>query len=305
MKLLLFCSIFTLNRSILSNILSLASPISSSSQLIMASIKKIPQSKLGVSEPNPSWFGNPPNIFSDKWTNTNWLKSRFHFSFAEYSNPRNQDFGVLRVMNDDLVQPSRGFGEHPHRDVEICTYIVEGALTHKDSIGTAETLHRGDIQYMSAGSGIEHSEHNLDSNNPLRFIQIWINTRQRGIKPVYGSALGNANDRLNKWAHLVQDIKDTNSNSPIKISQDANIHVTEIESGKNVTFDMKDGRQGYLLCIEGDVSIQGTSSIQLNRHDSAEIVGPQQLTFSSVNDAKAHLLMVEVKYEKGSGRSDI
>jgi hypothetical protein len=90
-------------------------------------IRRVPNSKLGVSEPNPSWFGNPANDKQNpSWTNSNWLKSRFHFSFAEYSNPANMGFGVLRVMNDDLVQPSRGFGEHPHRDTEICTYVVEG-----------------------------------------------------------------------------------------------------------------------------------------------------------------------------------
>eukprot|EP01031_Cornospumella_fuschlensis_P035279 gene35279-42746_t len=90
-------------------------------------IRKIPQAKLGVSEPNPAWFGNKGNEPSNPaWTNPNWLKSRFHFSFAEYSNSRNMAFGVLRVMNDDLVQPNRGFGAHPHRDVEICTYVVEG-----------------------------------------------------------------------------------------------------------------------------------------------------------------------------------
>jgi len=115
-------------------------------------IRKIPETKLGVSEPPPSWFGNRENERGNgKWTNANWLKSRFHFSFAEYSNPRNLNFGVLRVMNDDLVQPDRGFGEHPHRDVEICTYVVEGKLTHKDSMGTAETLGRGAIQFMTAG----------------------------------------------------------------------------------------------------------------------------------------------------------
>lgn len=297
-SLVLLLSVFTVNRSI--------SLSSSSSSLIMSSIKKIPQAKLGLSEPDPSWFGNPPNVCTSNWTNKNWLKSRFHFSFAEYSNPRNMNYGVLRVMNDDLVQPSRGFGEHPHRDVEICTYIVEGLLTHKDSMGTAETLGRGAIQFMSAGSGITHSEHNLDNNNPLRFVQIWITTRQRGIKPVYGSAKVNETDRLNNWSHIVQDIQDNNSNCPIKINQDANIFVSEIEPGKIVNIEIKEGRQAYLLCIEGDGLVQGkTSSIQISRHDAAEIVGPQQLSFSSQTDNKAHFLIVEMKHEKGSGRSDI
>lgn len=99
----------------------------------------------------PAWFGNPGNENNPKWTNANWLKSRFHFSFAEYNNPKNSNFGVLRVMNDDLVQPSRGFGTHGHREMEICTYVVNGELTHKDSMGTQESLGKGSIQFMTAG----------------------------------------------------------------------------------------------------------------------------------------------------------
>jgi Pirin len=102
-----------------------------------------------IVEPNPAWFGNGPNDSANpSWTNKNWLKSRFHFSFAEYNNEDNTNFGVLRVLNDDLVQPRREFGEHPHRDVEICTYVVEGFLSHKDSMGTEETLGRGAVQFM-------------------------------------------------------------------------------------------------------------------------------------------------------------
>jgi redox-sensitive bicupin YhaK (pirin superfamily) len=117
-------------------------------------------------EPNPAWFGNPGNENNNpEWTNSNWLKSRFHFSFAEYSNPRNTGFGVLRVMNDDLVQPNRGFGAHPHRDVEICTYVVEGELTHQDSIGTKETLGRGAIQFMVSLSIFSRVYHHYESQS--------------------------------------------------------------------------------------------------------------------------------------------
>ena len=158
------------------------------------------ENKLGKSEPPPEWFGNNDNPTSNKyWTNKNWLKSRFHFSFAEYNNHLNQNFGVLRVMNDDLVQPSRGFGSHPHRNAEICTYVVEGELTHKDSMGTKETITRGAIQFMTAGSGIVHSEHNLHEEKPLRFIQMWITPKRDNLKPNYGSFSGDLTHRLNKW----------------------------------------------------------------------------------------------------------
>lgn len=169
-------------------------------------------------------------------------------------------------MNDDLVQPNRGFGEHPHRDVEICTYVVEGALTHKDSMGTAETLSRGAIQFLTAGTGITHSEHNLGTT-PLRFIQIWINTRQRGLRPNYGSATGNPEDRRNKFDHLVSDVASPDVATPIKINADSNILVAEVEAGSRASYSLGDERQAYLICLEGDCRIsvvRGTSHLMIN-----------------------------------------
>eukprot|EP00802_Teleaulax_amphioxeia_P025728 Tamp_26633.p1 GENE.Tamp_26633~~Tamp_26633.p1 ORF type:complete len:287 (-),score=8.55 Tamp_26633:26-799(-) len=178
--------------------------------------QKVSEKELFVSEPNPAWFGNPANEKKSSWTNDNWLKSRFHFSFAEYNNPKNSNFGVLRVMNDDLVQPARGFGTHPHREMEICTYVVEGSLTHQDSMGTQETLGPGSIQYMTAGTGIQHSEHNRSPDAPLRFIQMWIVPSARGLTPNYGSACGSDIVRTDIWAHMVSDVKSQNK-TPVKI----------------------------------------------------------------------------------------
>jgi len=267
--------------------------------------RKVPQAKLGVSEPNPSWFGNNANEASNpSWTNKNWLKSRFHFSFAEYSNPRNTGFGILRVMNDDLVQPNRGFGTHPHRDMEICTYIVEGKLTHKDSMGTQETLERGAVQFMTAGTGVSHSEHNLDKSNPLRFIQIWIQPRRSGLKPNYGSAIGDYQTRENKWAHLVSDVSSSVS-TPIKINQDANIHVTEVAPGKSAEFQLQDGRQGYLLCMEGTAVVTGNHGSEiLERHDAAEVFGSNTFQVTSQDTSPIHMLFIEMKFT-GNGRSDL
>ncbi len=268
------------------------------------SITHIPQSKLGVSEPPPEWFGNGPNESNNtNWTNKNWLKSRFHFSFAEYNNPRNMSFGVLRVMNDDLVQPLRGFGAHPHRDVEICTYIVDGFLTHKDSMGTAETLGRGAVQFMTAGSGVQHSEHNHDKTNPLRFIQIWITTRTRGLRPNYGSSIGNFEDRKNKFAHLVTDVQNRDSSVPIKINQDANIHVAEIDLNNTVNFNVMNDRQAYLLCMEGSIEVKTKDrTLKLLRHDSAEIKSINVEVTSVEN--KAHVLIVEMALTR-DGRTDL
>lgn len=275
----------------------------------LQSFRKIPQAILGVSEPNPAWFGNKANEPSNpNWTNPNWLKSLFHFSFAEYHNPDNMGFGPLRVMNDDLVQPARGFDAHPHQNAEICTYIVNGHLTHKDSMGTQETLTRGDIQFMTAGTGVTHSEHNLDPTHPLRFIQIWINPRRRGLPPNYGSAIGNANDRHNQWAHLVSDVDDSATVTPIKINQDVNIFVAELEPYHTVTFQLREGRQGYLLAIEGTTDVFGPPGVSqtLEAHDAAEIFGENTFEFQvgGHTNLNSHLLLVEMAYT-GPGRTDL
>ena len=269
----------------------------------------VTEDDLYKSEPPPSWFGNPPNSAkgASPWTNENWLKSRFHFSFAEYRNPKNSHFGVLRVMNDDLVQPQRGFGMHGHRDVEIVTYIVNGVLTHQDSMGTRESLGRGSVQFMSAGHGIQHSEHNLE-DEPLRFIQIWINTRQNGMEPVYGGFDGTTSDakakRKNALAQLVGDRRDSSASPPVAIEQDLKMFTAELDASKSVSLPIADGRQAYLLCVEGGLVAKGAaavadgSSCTLSRHDAAEIRGEGELVLSA-GEGGAHLLLLEMA--AGSG----
>mmetsp|Transcript_52541 Transcript_52541/g.125498 ORF Transcript_52541/g.125498 Transcript_52541/m.125498 type:complete len:312 (+) Transcript_52541:82-1017(+) len=256
----------------------------------------IPHQKLFISEPDPRFFGNERNPSKAKkgWTNENWLKSRFHFSFAEYTGgPSN--FGVLRVMNDDLVQPLRGFGTHPHRDMEIITFVVEGQLTHQDSMGTKETLGRGSIQFMTAGSGVRHSEHNFQKAAPLRFIQSWVVPRQRGLTPNYGSYNGtgqaSAEARRDKWLHLVADVRaDRSVTAPVRINQDCNVYVTELSPGANApSLKIGEHRQAYMLCVEGDV-VKGLQKKQLRRHDAAELKGPLALDLEAGPDGALVLL---------------
>eukprot|EP00971_Amphidinium_carterae_P113623 2251441-Amphidinium_carterae.1 len=204
-------------------------------------------------------FGNEHNPSDGVgWTNGNWLKSRFHFSFAEYHNGPGQ-YGVLRVMNDDLVQPQRGFGTHPHRDMEIITFIAEGELTHQDSMGTSETLGRGSVQFMTAGHGIRHSEHNLNAQAPLRFIQSWIVPRRRGLEPNYGSFSGSTATataaRRNAWAHVVGDVKAAGEDAAsVRINQDCNMFVAELTpEATSPPLELRGDRQAYMLCIEGDI----------------------------------------------------
>ncbi|CAJ1335352.1 unnamed protein product [Effrenium voratum] len=254
-------------------------------------VSVVPEQRLFVSEPNPRWFGNdgnPQDHEAQGWTNKNWLKSRFHFSFAEYSGP--SSFGVLRVMNDDLVQAERGFGEHPHRDMEIMTFIVDGYLTHKDSKGNEETLGRGSVQFMTAGTGIYHSEHNL-AKEPLRFIQCWVVPRKRNLKPHYGSAgTAEAAARKDQWFHLVSD-EMSSVQTPVKINQDCNVFVTELSANvASKVLPIGKDRQAYLLCMEGDVKLAGKD---LHRHDAAEIKGPIDLDLLS-GPAGAYVLIFEM-----------
>jgi len=267
----------------------------------LINIRLVPEEALFKSEPEPHWFGNEPNPTMGQrqgWSNTNWLKSRFHFNFAEYSHGPSS-FGVLRVMNDDLVQPMRGFGTHPHRDMEIITFIVDGQLTHKDSMGTEETIGRGSIQFMTAGTGIRHSEHNLQPRTPLRFIQMWVVARRKGLRPNCGSMMGDemaVASRRDQWAQVVSDVESPVP-APVQINQDCNMFVTELSSDSSAPlFDLQDGRQAYMLCLEGTVAIRGDEGgkqVRLRRHDAAELIDGLMLELVAGPEG-AFILLVEM-----------
>lgn len=217
-------------------------------------------------------------------------------------------------MNDDFVQPARGFGTHGHADMEIVTYIVEGSLTHKDSMGTEESLGPGSVQFMTAGTGIRHSEYNLDNEKGLRFIQSWIVPRKRGLMPNYGSFDPNRNGSCivrNEWRHLVSDVQNKNVTTPVQIEQDANMFVAEMERGKSMSFDLQSNRMAYILSVDGSVKVtSGTNEVGLGRHDGCEVTPSNDadgatLTFSTGDEMAAHILMFEMEYTGGSaGRSD-
>lgn len=217
-------------------------------------------------------------------SNLGWLRSKFHFSFAEYYNPDNINFGVLRVINDDLVEAGNGFDTHSHRDMEIISYVVNGELTHGDSMGNKNTITRGHIQYMSAGTGVYHSEHNLGKDT-LRFLQIWIFPDKQGYSPNYGDHRFNWDDRHNTWLHMVSS-KD--GSAPIKINQDMNIYSIELEKGKEIDFQVKEGRQSYLVQIEGNSLI---NNIELNDRDGMEIVEEDILIRAKET---SHILILEM-----------
>jgi quercetin 2,3-dioxygenase len=247
---------------------------------LRATVRAIPSSSLHVSTP------------------VDWLTSRFHFSFADYHDPRRSNYGVLRVLNDDLVAPQSGFDTHPHSNMEILSYVVQGHLTHRDSMGSAETLGRGAIQFMSAGTGVRHSEHNRDAHGTLRFLQLWITPAARGLKPQYGSRSFTEADRTNRLLHVVTGptaaaaaAAPASDADPrrIVLNQDANIYVTEYDADHPQTLPVRVGRQVYVVCIEGEARVD---AVALAARDAATIAGPGDVVLST--PSRAHLLLVEM-----------
>ncbi|OCL91978.1 pirin family protein [Aliarcobacter thereius] len=218
-------------------------------------------------------------------SNLAWLESRFHFSFAEYRNPENINFGVLRVLNDDIIHPKSGFDTHPHANMEIISYIVDGEITHKDSMGNSEVLKRGEVQYLSAGDGIYHSEHNLHESEDLRLLQIWIIPPKKSLARLYGSHKFTKDERDNKLLNIVSS---QNGDAPIKIYQDVNIYVAEFD--KDFEFDIKKDRQIYFVLIEGSAEVNGET---LNFGDAMELVDEEKLKVNPIT--KSHILFIEMK----------
>lgn len=218
-------------------------------------------------------------------SNLGWLRSKFHFSFAQYYNPDKIQFGALRVLNDDLVEPKTGFDTHPHRDMEIISYVVDGELTHGDSLGNKNSISRGHVQYMSAGTGVYHSEHNL-GENILRFLQIWILPDQNGHEPNYGDYKFNWKDRKNQWLLMVSGLE---GDAPIKVNQDVHMYSLELDQEKEIHFSVREGRQAYLVQIEGSSIV---NEIQLTERDGMEIVEEELMIKAK---KPSHLLLIEMK----------
>lgn len=231
-------------------------------------LKKLPKENMGTS-------------------NLGWLESRFHFSFAEYRNPKNINFGVLRVLNDDIIHPQSGFDFHPHQNMEIISYVIDGEITHKDSMGNEETLKRGEVQYLSAGDGIYHSEHNLHKNKDLRLLQIWILPPKQSLDRLYGSHKFKKEQRHNKLLNIVSS---QNSTAEIKIYQDVNIYVSELDENEKITFYINKNRQVYFVQIEGLSKING---IELSNGDAIEIVNESQIIIEA--KSTSHFLFIEMK----------
>jgi redox-sensitive bicupin YhaK (pirin superfamily) len=187
-------------------------------------------------------------------THLNWLDSRHTFSFGDYFDPSQESFRSLRVLNDDQIAPGGGFGMHPHRDFEIITYVVSGAVEHRDSLGTGSVVRPGEVQRMSAGTGIRHSEFNPSATEPLHLLQIWLTPERRGLTPSYEQKAFPAEERQGRWRLLAgRDAVD----GAVSIHQDVSLFGALLEPGQTVEHALKPGRHAWLQVARGEVTLNG------------------------------------------------
>lgn len=217
-----------------------------------------------------------------------WLKSFHTFSFANYHNPERIHFGALRVLNDDTVAAGKGFGRHPHDNMEIISIPLEGDLEHADSMGNKSVIRYGDIQAMSAGTGITHSEYNANDNKPVKFLQIWVFPNRRNIQPRYSQVTLNAEDRKNKWNVIVSP--QSNDNGGVTIQQDAWFSLADIGQGKQLSYAVRQKDNGvYVFVLKGAVTI---GDQKLGNRDGIGIWETDQITISADNDTEILLMDV-------------
>ncbi|XGV94654.1 MAG: pirin family protein [Leptolyngbya sp. BL-A-14] len=213
-----------------------------------------------------------------------WLDSRHTFSFGEYYDPNHMGFADLRVINEDKVTPGQGFGTHGHRDMEIISYVLEGALEHKDSIGTGSIIRPGDVQRMSAGTGIMHSEHNASKTEPVHFLQIWILPEQKGIAPGYEQKTF-TDDEKRGQLRLVGS-RDGRDGS-ITIHQNVNLYASLLKAGETVGHPLAEGRAAWLQVVRGAVQLNGQP---LTAGDGAAIIQEPEITLQGASDQAEVLL---------------
>ena len=209
-----------------------------------------------------------------------WLDARHHFSFASYHNPQRMGFGNLLVINDDRIAPHQGFGIHPHRNMEIITYVREGAITHKDSLGNVGRTEAGDVQVMSAGTGIQHSEYNLE-NMDTRLYQIWITPHTLGVTPRWDAKQFPKTPVTHSLAVLASGMAEHTDQDALFIHQDAAIYGGKLAAGTTMPHNLK--HQGYVLASFGNFLV---NSVPMNAGDGAEITGTKTMTISALTDAE-------------------
>lgn len=218
--------------------------------------------------------------FSNDWLSTYW-----HFSFDNYYDPDNMGWGALRVFNDDVVQPSTGFPTHAHREMEIITYVLEGELEHKDSTGGLGRIHPGEVQRMSAGTGIRHSEYNPSAETPVHLLQMWIIPATNGLSPSYEQQQFSAGQRQGR---LLPIASGRGESGTVKLHQDASIYVSDLGQSDRLTHSLEGGRRAYLFVIDGDLQLNEADA--LTRGDQARIENERELRFATAHASQFLLI---------------
>ena len=219
--------------------------------------------------------------------NHGWLDSHHTFSFANYRNPERMNFGVLRVLNDDVVAPGKGFGTHPHDNMEIISIPLEGDLEHKDSMGNTAVIRKGDVQVMSAGTGIFHSEYNKNQDQEVKFLQIWMFPNQKNVQPRYDQITLRNGESKNS---LQQVLSPNPEDDGVWVHQNAWFHIGEFDAGNQTTYTLKNPENGvYAFVLEGDVTINAQS---LNPRDGYGVWDTQEITIHA--DTNTRVLLMEV-----------
>jgi redox-sensitive bicupin YhaK (pirin superfamily) len=219
--------------------------------------------------------------------NLGWLDSFHSFSFGNYHDPKKVHFGALRVVNDDSIAGGGGFGTHPHDNMEIVTIPLEGKLAHKDSTGNEGIIKKGDVQIMSAGTGIRHSEYNGSSSDDARLLQIWVFPKRQNIKPAYGQKTYDLRDRKNNWQVVVSP---DSAEQALNINQDARFSLVDLDAGKSIGYQMKWKNSGlYLFVIDGTVK---AAEQPLSKRDALGVSETDQVKIEAVSDSQ--LLAIEI-----------
>lgn len=209
-----------------------------------------------------------------------WLRAKHTFSFAEYYDPQRVEFGTLRVINEDRIAPGKGFGTHPHRDMEIVTYVIDGAIEHKDSMGNGTIITPGEVQRMTAGTGVLHSEFNHSRDKELHLLQIWIYPEKNGLEPGYEQTRFARDEKLNRL-RLVGS-RDGREGS-ITIHQDVDLYASVLEPGNELALELRNDRKVFIQVIHGDIT---ANSRALSAGDGAALEGEQALRINASNEAE-------------------
>ncbi|UZK67567.1 pirin family protein [Sphingomonas sp. M1-B02] len=216
-----------------------------------------------------------------------WLNARHHFSFANYYDPARMGWGSIRVWNDDEIAANSGFPAHPHKDMEIITYVRSGAITHQDDLGNKGRTQAGDVQVMSAGTGVRHAEYNLEPET-TRIFQIWILPREAGGQPSWGAKPFPKGDRSGRFVTLASGFAEDDDALPIRA--DARVLGATLKAGESVQHAVGDGRHAYLVLADGAVEIDG---VQVNARDGAALRGGETVTITAIQDAEIVLVDAE------------